>query len=245
VIALFVGLVWFLIFWRYKKIREENNRERDRLAMERNLLELEQKALRLQMNPHFLFNSLNSIKGLISESKPEEAKIYLSKFSKLMRTMLDNSRQTFIPLLMEIEALRNYLELEKLSMGENLRYLITCDDIDPELVLIPPMLLQPFVENSIVHGLAPKSGGSIQVLISRENNLLKCVIEDDGVGRENSNKKNSEHKSNAIAITQERLNIINAKLNLEEIKIEFEDVMDKVGKVKGTKVILRIPFINE
>jgi ligand-binding sensor domain-containing protein len=243
IIVLFVALVWFIVFWRYKKIRIENGRERDRLAMERNLLELEQKALRLQMNPHFLFNSLNSIKGLISENKPEEAKIYLSKFSKLMRTMLDNSRQTFIPLYLEIEALKNYLELEKLSMGEQLKYFITYDAIDPELVLIPPMLLQPFVENSIVHGLAPKSGGTIHVVISRENNLIKCIIEDDGVGRVNS-RKISEHKSNAIAITQERLNIINAKLSLEEIKIEFEDVI-VAGEIQGTRVILRIPFIKD
>lgn len=223
--------------------------ERERLAMERNLLELEQKALRLQMNPHFLFNCLNSIKGLISEHKPEEAKVYLSRFSKMMRTMLENSRETFIPLNSEIETLHSYLELEKLSMGEKLSYSIEVEGhMNRNKILIPPMLLQPFVENSIVHGLQAHSGqGMIRINMEEEGQVLVCRIEDNGIGREASGQLRSkhEHKSSAIAITQERLNIINKKLNVGELKISIEDVKSPDGTVKGTRVILKIPYIKE
>lgn len=243
-----IALIWFLISSRYKKARKENLLERQRLEAERNLMELEQKALRLQMNPHFLFNCLNSIKGLIAEKKSEEAKLYLSKFSKLMRVMLDNSREEFVSLDQEMNALQNYVELEKLSMDDKLEFTMHLkESLDRENIGIPPMLIQPFIENAIVHGIAPKTGkGFIKVEFSKADDLIKCSIEDNGVGREESGRLKKEsvhsHKSSAIAITQERLNIINKKLNYKEVKIKILDLKDEASRPHGTKVELLIPF---
>jgi ligand-binding sensor domain-containing protein len=246
--VLFVLLVWWLIVSASRKLRNENVREKQRLEAERTLIELEQKALRLQMNPHFLFNCLNSIKGLIAEEKPEEAKIYLSKFAKLMRSMLDHSMDTYISLENEITGLRTYADLEKLSGDDVFDFNIEIDpEIDPSFVQIPPMLIQPFVENAILHGMAAKQGkGKISVVFTQEEHYLKCVIEDDGIGREKAaalkQQSMQKHKSAAITVTQERLNILNKKLNLEAIKISVADLMNERNEGIGTRVTVMIPF---
>ncbi|MGN6647578.1 MAG: ligand-binding sensor domain-containing protein [Cytophaga sp.] len=243
-----VGLiVWFIISAALRKLKKENMREKQRLEAERSLIELEQKALRLQMNPHFLFNCLNSIKGLIAEEKPEQAKIYLSKFARLMRSMLDHSMEAFITLENEIIGLQMYAELEKLSRDDAFDFSIGIDPaIDPSFIEIPPMLVQPFVENAILHGMAGKTGkGRITVSFTQQENYLHCVIEDDGVGRIKAAEMKQDfmqHKSAAITVTQERLNILNRKLNLEAIKITVEDLTDAQQKPCGTKVTLLIPF---
>lgn len=247
-LILFVLLVWWLISSASRKLKNENIREKQRLEAERALIDLEQKALRLQMNPHFLFNCLNSIKGLIAEDKPEEAKIYLSKFAKLMRSMLDHSMDTFISLENEIAGLRMYVELEKLSHEDAFDFNIEVDAlIDPSFVQIPPMLIQPFVENAILHGMAAKQAkGIISVRFTLEENYLHCVIEDDGVGRAKAaalkQRSMQQHKSAAITVTQERLNILNKKLNLEAIKISVIDLMNEQQEAIGTRVTLLIPF---
>lgn len=246
--VVFVAAVWWLIFSASRKLKKENIREKQRLEAERSLIELEQKALRLQMNPHFLFNCLNSIKGLIAEDKPEEAKIYLSKFAKLMRSMLDHSMDAFISLENEITGLRMYAELEKLSNADAFDFNIIVDEtIDPSFVQIPPMMIQPFVENAILHGMAGKKGkGKISVTFTQEENYLHCVIEDDGVGRTKAaalkQQTMQQHKSAAITVTQERLNILNKKLNLEAIKISVVDLMTEEHQAIGTRVTLLIPF---
>jgi len=247
-LVLIILLGWWIISSVLRKLKKENAREKQRLEAERALIELEQKALRLQMNPHFLFNCLNSIKGLIAEDKPEEAKIYLSKFAKLMRSMLDHSMEAFISLENEITGLRVYAELEKLSHDNAFEFTIEVDlTIDPSFIQIPPMLVQPFVENSILHGIAAKADkGKISVRFTQEGNYLQCVIEDDGIGRSKAAelKQNSmqQHKSTAITVTQERLNILNKKLNLEPIKISVTDLMDEQQKPAGTRVTVLIPF---
>jgi len=247
-LLLIILLGWWIVSSALRKLKKENAREKQRLEAERALIDLEQKALRLQMNPHFLFNCLNSIKGLIAEDKPEEAKIYLSKFAKLMRSMLDHSMEAFISLENEITGLRVYAELEKLSHDNAFEFTIEVDStIDPSFIQIPPMLVQPFVENSILHGIAARAGkGKINVRFTQDGNYLQCVIEDDGIGRSKAAelKQNSmqQHKSAAITVTQERLNILNKKLNLEAIKISVTDLMDEQQQPAGTRVTVLIPF---
>jgi ligand-binding sensor domain-containing protein len=248
---LMLGLLFgFILSFRVKALKRKNKEEKLRLEMERDLVELEQKSLRLQMNPHFLFNCLNSIKGLIAENRQEEAKLYLSKFSKMMRSMLDNSSESFIPLHDEISGLKNYGELEKLSREDKFEFYIEADPaIDPEASEIPPMLIQPFVENAILHGIAPKEGkGWVKVKFSISGDYMKCIIEDNGIGREKAykmkNDSSQKHKSAAIAVTQERLNILNKKLNFPEVKIMISDLQDDNGFVSGTKVELFIPYIK-
>ncbi|HSY61836.1 MAG TPA: ATP-binding protein, partial [Cytophaga sp.] len=178
----------------------------------------------------------------------EEAKIYLSKFAKLMRSMLDHSMDTFISLENEITGLRMYAELEKLSHEDAFDFNIEVDAlIDPSFVQIPPMLIQPFVENAILHGMAGKEGkGTIRVRFTFEKNYLHCVIEDNGVGRAKAaamkQRSMQQHKSAAITVTQERLNILNKKLNLEAIKISVIDLMNEQQEAIGTRVTLLIPF---
>jgi len=241
-------LIWWLVLTAIRKLKKENAQEKQRLETERSLMELEQKALRLQMNPHFLFNCLNSIKGLIAEDKPEEAKIYLSKFAKQMRTMLDHSMEALISLENEINGLRIYAELEKLSHEDAFDFAIEIDPaLDVSFIQIPPMLIQPFVENAILHGLSSKQGkGTVKVSFTLEGIYLKCVVEDDGIGRKKAAEMKEDstqaHKSAAITVTQERLNILNKKLNLEAINIQVTDLMDDEYKSLGTRVSLLIPF---
>lgn len=241
-------VLWMATRYALRRIHDQNERERLKLETDRNLLELEQKALRMQMNPHFLFNCLNSIKGLIAEDKNNEAKIYLSKFAKLMRTMLDNSMDSFVSLESEIASLQNYVELEKLSREDRFQFKVEVgDSIDKEFIGLPPMLIQPFVENAIIHGLSAKlTKGLVIVLFNMEGEYLKCTIEDNGVGREKAKMLEDEsitkHKSAAISVTQERLNILNRKLNLKETKIQIADLKDQDDQAAGTRVELFIPY---
>lgn len=241
-------VLWMATRYALRRLHEQNERERLKLETDRNLLELEQKALRMQMNPHFLFNCLNSIKGLIAEDKNNEAKIYLSKFAKLMRTMLDHSMDSFVSLENEIASLQNYVELEKLSREDRFQFKVEVgDSIDKEFIGLPPMLIQPFVENSIIHGLDAKSTkGLVVVSFNIEGEYLKCTIEDNGVGREKAKMLEDEsitkHKSAAISVTQERLNILNRNLNQKETKIQITDLKDQNDLPAGTRVELFIPY---
>ncbi|MCG8696822.1 MAG: histidine kinase, partial [Bacteroidales bacterium] len=159
-------LLFLAVFTRIRRIQQKNNRAREKIEMEKNIIELEQEAARLQMNPHFIFNSLNSIQGFIATNDQFQAKRYLAKFARLMRLILENAREEYIPLQNEIDILDNYLELEKLSTNNKFDFVIKVDDeIDSEMTEIPPMMIQPFVENAIVHGIKKKEGnGLISIL---------------------------------------------------------------------------------
>lgn len=245
VLGLIIALV--LLAW-LRGMKRKNEEEKQILQMERNLIALEQKALRMQMNPHFLFNCLNSIKGLIAQGGQEDAKLYLSRFGKLMRFMLESSKEEYITLEAEVAALNNYAQLEKLSREDKFDFTVEIDErINPAVTEIPPMLIQPFVENAILHGIAPKEGrGCIKVRFEDGQANLICTIEDDGIGREQSallkTQSLHQHKSAAIAVTQERLNILNKKLHLGEVNIRLADLKDANGAVAGTKVELVIPY---
>jgi ligand-binding sensor domain-containing protein len=227
------------------QVKRKAREEKERLEMEKGLLELEQKALRLQMNPHFIFNALNSIQGIITLRDAKTARYYLAKFSKLMRLVLENSREPLITLAGEIQTLDNYLSLEQFSRGDSFDYTIELgDDIDDEEYLIPPMILQPFIENAIIHGVAHLDHkGKIHVKFTRTDSHLECTITDNGVGRKKAaeikSQREHHHKSTALIVTQERLNILNPG---EAQSIDIQDLVAANGEAAGTRVVVRIPI---
>ncbi len=242
-IVLGLLLIGSFFFSRIRTIRQESRQKTERLRMEKHLLELEQKALQLQMNPHFIFNVLNTIQSKINATDHRDARYQLAKFSKLMRATLENSRESVIPLEEEIQSLENYLAMEKMSRNNRFDYQIQLmGTTDPE-TLIPPMLIQPFVENAIIHGVAhvPK-GGKIEVSFTQRNGFLEAMIVDNGIGRaaakERKSQVEAQHKSVALAVTQERLELLGDQPG-ELKRLEIADIMEE-GKVKGTTVLLRI-----
>ncbi len=170
---------------------------------------LRTRVLRLQMNPHFIFNSLNSISDYIGRNDIKAADYYLAKFSKLMRGTLENSDETEIPLSDELKMLELYMQLESARLNQKFTYEIRIDpDIDPETIMVPPLILQPFVENSIWHGMTDNQGpGKIIIEATRRNDMLQCVVEDNGSGRKANAKKDG--KSYGMKITKDRIELLN------------------------------------
>lgn len=250
--ASFLAIAYW--FWQLFRKRQEERKlieEKERKFLEFNKLLAESKltALRTQMNPHFVFNCLNSIQECIVFEKYKEAQNYLQKFSRLMRLVLQNSDKNLVPLSQEIEMLNLYLELEKLRFTEKFTYEIIYDEeeIDAETIEIPPMLLQPFVENALWHGLLPKKDNRVLTLSFDllNDDILVCSIEDNGIGRQKSYllKKNQtstkKHVSKGIRITQDRLNLISLQYN-QHARIEIIDKEDAEGNPTGTKVIIEL-----
>ncbi len=239
-------LIVALLFTIRYRIRQIKTRETLKTELNKKIANIESQALRAQMNPHFIFNTLSSIQHYISNNNTDAALKYLSKFAKLMRRIMDNSKQQMIPVAEEINALNLYLELEVMRFDNKFMYDIVVDDsIDQNYDRIPSMLIQPYVENAILHGLLPKAGaGKIQINLHRKDDTILCTIEDNGIGREKSNefKKNRvhQHKSMGMSITQERLDILNSSLN-SNLNAEIIDLYEN-GVAAGTKVRLIIPL---
>lgn len=210
--------------------------------------EVEMQVLRLQMNPHFIFNSLNAINKYILNNDRQEASSYLAKFSGLMRLTLENSRLPEVILAQDLHALELYMQLESLRFSHGFRYRIdVAPEIDKENTLIPPMLLQPFVENAILHGIRDKTDGEIDVRIVIEGASLRCIVQDNGDGlaaksaHETPGEKN-KHVSMSVKITQERLRIIE---RLKKVPTSFAIISGDGEKKKerpGVKVELVIPY---
>lgn len=243
-------LVYGLIKWRFNRLRKHSEEEKKKLQMEIEMVELEHKALRLQMNPHFIFNALNSIQSQIGTGNDKEARYYLAKFSRLMRQILDNSRNATITLLEEISTLENYLLIEKFCNGDRFDYEINVpEELETDFVRIPPMIIQPFVENAIKHGLRNMDGtdkrGKITIDFSDKKEYIECVITDNGIGRKkaaeiNQVSKETYHHSTALLVTQERLDLLldqPGKAALEIIDLYENDIP------MGTKINIRIPII--
>jgi tetratricopeptide (TPR) repeat protein len=227
---LLIGFI-FLIYNRRQVKR--------RLTLQKEVAEYEQKALHLQMNPHFVFNCLGSISSFIVQNGTDSALKYLSKFSKLMRLTLEYSKGSLIPIDKEIESLQNYLELEQLRFHNKFDFTIQSSDKVEFNMGLPPLLVQPFVENAILHGLVPKeTKGNISVTFDVANGQLICTITDDGIGISKSKemKENSmqAHKSMALEITKKRLEIMEATIS-KSAQIE-------IIEHNGTIVILRLPI---
>jgi len=240
-VAISIALIALLIFRLWRTTRKEKlNVEKEKIAMEL-------KALRAQMNPHFIFNAINSIQHFILNNNSEAAHRHLSKFSQLIRKVLENSRFESIPLAEEIRMLELYLELELLRFSSKFNYRISVDSaINTENVLISPLIIQPFVENAIWHGLMHLKDRQGELLIGFEkiNGSLKCTINDNGIGRKRSMelKKGVSHESMGLSIARERLQIVNM-LNKAKTSIKLIDKTNTDGSPSGTIVELFMPVI--
>lgn len=249
-IVLSIGLILMLIYIiSLRRIRKNARIKQREVEFEMDLLELEQKAMRLQMNPHFIFNALNSIQSLIGTGKETEARYFLAKFSRLMRQILDNSRKSSITMEEEIGTLENYLLIEQFCNGNRFNYEISVDpSLEPDFIQLPPMIVQPFVENAIKHGMRgiPEgtNSGRIKISFEDENGVLKITVEDNGIGRKkaaelNKESKETYHKSTAMAVTTERLQLM--KNHGIEQPLEIVDLYEN-GEASGTQVIIRLPL---
>jgi hypothetical protein len=252
---------WFLIFvsclvlgisfrignYRVRQLKKE---VAEREEVERKIADLKLVALRTQMNPHFIFNSINSIQLFILKNDTDAAHKHLSRFSKLIRQVLENSKHEYIPLSEEIQSLELYIELERLRFSSKFDFKIHTDPaIDTDTVLISPMLIQPYVENAIWHGLMhlKNRSGELNILLEKHDNLLKIIIDDNGVGRKNSMlfKKNRTHKSIGLSINKERVDILNSLHNNSSLNITFIDKAGPEGESLGTRVEINLPYTRQ
>jgi two-component sensor histidine kinase len=246
--VLTIGLSGYVIYsWRINSIRKQVKLKSD---IEKKIAEARSVALRAQMNPHFIFNSLNSIQHLISESEKADAHKYLSKFSKLMRLVLENSSKNVNTVESETEMLRLYLDMEILRFENKFSYEIQIDK-EPSIlnVEIPSMLLHPFVENAVIHGLLKKTKpGHLSISLERKNSSIICIIEDDGIGRnaaeEIKNKKLDSHKSRGLQVTEDRIKMIET-ITQKRAQIKIVDLVDADGLSTGTRVIIEIPIESQ
>ena len=204
-------------------------------------------SLRREMNPHFIFNSLNSVNQFIAQNKELEANKYLSSYSKLMRTMMEHSNKDFIPLSTEIEQLKEYLALEHQRFHDKFTYSIEiAETLDTDQTLVPNMIIQPQLENAVWHGLRYKDGvGHLQLSLALQEKWIVVIIEDDGIGMQQSQALKTAHqkthRSRGMTNTRERIALLN---NLYRIKITME-VVDKEGEESGVRVILRFPLMDK
>jgi hypothetical protein len=250
-----IAVIYVLIRWR---VRQKFQLQLDRSEKEKQLAEnakqlaelqqqkteVEMQALRAQMNPHFIFNCLNSINRFILTNETEAAANYLTKFSRLVRMVLSNSEEAFIPLEDELMSLRLYIDLEQLRFKNAFEYVIKIgNNVNPATIAIPPLLLQPFVENAIWHGLMNKgSDGKLEISIDLVNDFLCCTIADNGIGRTKAftikSKSAEKNKSMGLQITKNRMALLNS--NSDEHNFTINDLIDENGNAKGTSVFIKI-----
>ena len=230
------------------KVVEAQKIKQIETTFEHKIAETEMIALRAQMNPHFIFNCLNSIKLYTLENDSQTASEYLTKFSQLIRLVLENSRSEKVTLQKELETLKLYIELEAMRFKDKVQYKINVvPHIDQQYIEIPPLLMQPYVENAIWHGLMHKpEGGNITIDIAQpEEYLLHIEISDDGIGREmagqHKSKSATRQKSFGLKMTSERLDAIN-HIYKTKTEVKIVDLVDADGNAAGTKVIIEIPL---
>ncbi len=237
-----------MIYGLYKKrISSVRKEEAEKNQLKQQIAEIEMTALRAQMNPHFIFNCLNSINRFILVHDTEAASAYLTKFSRLIRLILDGSREDFVTLDKEIEALRLYIEMESMRFSDSFEWKIVIDpNVRMENVLLPPLLLQPYVENAIWHGLMqapPAEPKKLTIHIHQSEEKLIIEISDNGIGRKKAleikSKDGNKHKSYGITLTEERLKLM-GKIKGITTEVLIEDLVDFQQKASGTKVILYI-----
>jgi tetratricopeptide (TPR) repeat protein len=254
-----VKLVWILIsisiffllllLWYRFKTKAATSllvQKANQQSFDMKLADAEMHALRAQMNPHFLFNCLNSINSFIIKNEQELASEYLAKFSKLIRKVLSNSKEPKITLSNEIEALDLYIQMEQLRFNSKFSYVIDCDpELEMDYLEVPPLIIQPYVENCIWHGLMHRNepNGHLKIQLYQENKMLVCIIEDDGIGRAAAmalkSKSAEKNKSFGMSITQDRLKYVNRENN-SETNVEVIDLVDDKQNPLGTKVIIKI-----
>ena len=223
-----------LVAWMIIKISSQRIKKRE--LARRKLSELELKAIRSQMNPHFIFNAMGSIQNLMNHNQTEKANLYLLRFAKLMRMVLNSSNKKLVSLSDELELIRLYLELEQLRVDFQFKVEVG-ESVNPETEEIPGMLLQPFVENAVIHGITPKGEGIINVEILKSDTNLICSISDDGVGIDPA--KTGNGNGLAMKFAEKRVNLLSEQLKTR-MKLDVETRSVSEGK-SGTKVTLIIP----
>lgn len=238
-IVLLVLLMSFFS-WRYiQSIKRRNSKQRRQLELENHLLSLEQKALRLQMNPHFIFNALNGIKAMGTQD-PAKMENTVNTFATLLRETLYNSREDTITLAQEIKTITHYIEVEQLMARDPFTFTVNPPEtMDPEEILIPPMLIQPFVENAIRHGiLKNQKEGILTITFAVKEAFLECSIRDNGIGifQSQKNKTPTDHQSMALTVTRERIESLTGKDTLQ-----IREIKDK-GIIAGTEICFKIPL---
>jgi len=246
----FLGLILLTVTIGLLIFRGLKLEDRRRMSeMNHKISELTQANLRQQMNPHFIFNTLNSIQYYMYQHDKLATNTYLTKFSSLMRKILENSSKTSIPLRDELDALTLYMDLERLRFKDKFIYEIAVDEeIDPLLYKVPTMLIQPYVENSICHGLMPKGNeGLVKIDLKLQNNHLVCTIEDNGIGRkaaqEKKKIKDGNHNSMGTQIVSSRLELVNS-LYGTDLHTVYTDLKNDAGEAVGTRVEIHIPVMT-
>ena len=242
---LIIGIILVVLQFRINQVRYK---ERLKTVYNKKISETEMKALRAQMNPHFIFNSLNSINKYILKSDHTNASRYLTRFAKLIRLILDNSNSKEVALSNELEALKLYIEMEALRFTNKFSYEINVDEnLSPDTLQVPPLIIQPYVENAIWHGLLHKeSGGRLVIAVKKTaGNMLQCTIEDNGIGRKRARELKSKsataNKSLGMKLTEERLHMLNQYASLNA-SIDIVDLENENGEATGTRVIITIPI---
>jgi ligand-binding sensor domain-containing protein/signal transduction histidine kinase len=240
--------IWLVVRYRISIIKK---RENERVEVNKRFSELELQALRAQMNPHFIFNALNSIQSFYAANDELTANRYMMAFSSLIRQILHSSSQSLTTLQNEVQLLSDYISLEKMRLKDKFEYTIAVSpNIDPQKVTLPIMLIQPYVENAINHGLKFMEAhkGFLKVYFEQENNILYCTIEDNGIGLKASQKRKEERKSKHISegmkITRQRVDTLNTLYN-NSIEINIIDKSDIETNTTGVKVVIRIPIISQ
>lgn len=259
VLLVALGLLVVLILFVYSRYRlkqrsaqllSEKNREIQSKNEQINQMnqELEKRMLRAQMDPHFIFNSLNSIQHLITINDKTSSLMYLSKFSKLVRRVLENSVNTQVPLADEITLLKHYIELEQLRYNHSFEYII---DVDPSVDVydteIPFLLIQPYVENALAHGLRHKSkDGQLTIELKQIESHLLCAVEDNGIGRAEAqrHKQQSAYPSRGMSVTQQRLETLNVR-KTQKTSVHILDLTDEQNQARGTRVEISVPLTEE
>lgn len=231
----------FLNSW-YSRQKTKAKIEKETLARQKS--DLEQRLLLSQMNPHFIFNSLGSVQQFIGQNEAQKAQLFLSKFARLMRAILENSRRQFIPLEDEIESLKIYLEIEKQRFGEKFDFEFKQNIEEPEFFMIPPMMLQPFAENAILHGFTlPDKKGILTLEFVIANNLCVCTISDNGVGRKATQaaQESSDHRSLGTTVVMDRIALFKKEFGCEA-SVDYQDLYNSDGSPAGTKVAISLPY---
>ena len=205
-------------------------------------------ALKVRMNPHFIANTLTSIRSMLFNDRKDDAIEYLTLFAKLIRTTLENASKDYITLAAELQYIRNYLDIEELRFaGKFTTQIIFSESLIPIDLVVPPSIFQPFIENAINHGLMHRTqGGKLIVEFKTEGHLLKCMIKDNGVGRQKAkeieNRSLTAHSSLSEDITRERINLLNKINSTKSFSIETIDLTDSYGISCGTRVEVRLPL---
>jgi len=244
VFVIFIALTWLLVSRRIRSIRRQQD-ESERLI--RKTTEMENRALQAQMNPHFIFNCLSSIQQFVFDQDILASNQYISGFAHLIRATLHHSTKSFIPVADEVDYLSTYLSLEKMRFKDKMDYTIEVDAaIDKDNRFLPPMLIQPYVENSMRHGLRHKveGQGHIRIMMQQEGTQLLVIVEDNGIGRKQAMQyKSAEHieyQSKGMALTADRIKLISAIYGCK-IDVSVEDIVDDNGQPRGTRVIIYLP----